>query len=80
MLNHIPFLYLGEMLDTSGCIDFPGFEDKWKTNCTETGKHGNCKDGKAAKVDEAQLRRDANDEGISVMDACCVCGGGTKGS
>ena len=26
-----------------------------------------------------QLEKDANDEGISAVDACCQCGGGKKG-
>ena len=27
-------------------------------------------------MDKSQLRSDANSDGISVLDACCVCGGG----
>ena len=42
-------------------------------------KFGNCKDGIPAKVAEEDLRSDANSDGISVLDACCGCGGGQIG-
>ena len=35
--------------------------------------YGNCKDGKPAKISAADLRLDANSDGVSVMDACCGC-------
>ena len=54
--------------------------------CEHTVKVGNCKHGapnKVAKADEEfvgmeKLQMHANDDGISVLDACCECGGGNK--
>ena len=68
------------MVFTVSCTDIPGFKDKYSTTCTQTREFGNCKDRKAAKYDEIELRENANTEGLSVLDACCVCGGGNKGS
>ena len=54
--------------------------------CEHTVKVGHCKHGapnKVAKADEEfvgmeKLQMHANDDGISVLDACCECGGGNK--
>ena len=66
------------MLGTESCTDHPGFKDKFGTTCAHTRDFGNCKDGKAERWDEEQLRKDANVEGVSSLDACCVCGGGNR--
>ena len=36
---------------------------------------GSCKDGKVAK-NKNRLRNGATSQGISVIEACCGCGGG----
>ena len=41
-----------------------------------TEKLGNCKAGEPV-LSKEQLQSDANSGGVSVLDACCVCGGGT---
>ena len=41
-----------------------------------TEKLGNCKAGEPV-LSKEQLQSDANLWGVSVLDACCVCGGGT---
>lgn len=60
------------------CVDIPNFKDTHNTNCKQTEEYGNCKDGKPDKVSESQLKLDANSDGVSVLDACCACGGGLK--
>ena len=54
----------------------PNYKDKYSTTCEQTKKWGNCKGGKPGKISGARLQKDANSNGISVLDACCVCGGG----
>ena len=65
----------------STCIDFPGFtilEHEDGTSCNETMKAGDCKYGKPIREGlESWWRLDT--QGYSVLDACCVCGGGIKG-
>ena len=39
--------------------------------------NGACRDCKPGVVGEEQLRGAANSGGVSPLDACCVCGGGT---
>ena len=68
-----------EILGSGGCTDFPKFKDKYGTTCTEAGKFGNCKDGGPGKYSAETLKNDANNQGVSVLDACCVCGGGIEG-
>ena len=46
------------------------------TTCEKLKSWGYCKDGKPRKVLEAGLRKDANSNDVSPLDACCVCGGG----
>ena len=58
------------------CTDVPNFKDIHGTTCEQTEKWGNCKDGRAGKIPENVLLADANADGISPLDACCVCGGG----
>ena len=55
------------------CKDDPEFRDKYDTSCQLTYFYGNCKDGKPAKISAADLRLDANSDGVSAMDACCGC-------
>ena len=62
------------------CVDIPNFKDKYGTTCARTKEFGNCNGGKPWKQTLAQLQSDANAEGVSVLDACCVCGGGTDQS
>ena len=62
------------------CEDIPNFKDKYGTTCARTKEFGNCNGGKPWKQTIAQLQSDANAEGVSVLDACCVCGGGTDQS
>lgn len=33
---------------------------------------------KPGKLTAEQLKEDENSEGVSALDACCVCGGGKK--
>ena len=61
---------------TEQCVDFPNYKDKYLTTCQATKDFGNCVDGKPGKVSEVRLREDANTDGVSPLDACCVCGGG----
>ena len=61
------------------CIDFYDFKDKHGADCNHAKQSGNCLDGKPGAIGEAQLKADANDDGVSPLDACCVCGGGEKG-
>ena len=61
-------------------MDIPNFKDKYGTTCARTKEFGNCNGGKPWKQTLAQLQSDANAEGVSVLDACCVCGGGTDQS
>ena len=41
-----------------------------------TEKLGNCKAGEPV-LSKEQLQSDVNSWGVSALDACCVCGGGT---
>ena len=66
-------------VDTTKCVDIPGFTDKYGTTCTNTAEKGNCRDGKPGKINADNLKKDANSQGVSALDACCVCGGGLKG-
>ena len=68
-------MFLGD----THCTDNPKFKDKYGTTCVQTRDYGNCKDGKPGKVPAWALRKDANRDGVSALDACCVCGGGNKG-
>ena len=69
--NDINLNFAGKITFT--CTDMPNFKDRWGTTCEQTMKFGNCKDGKPVKYSAAELRKDANSDGISVMDACCGC-------
>ena len=62
------------------CVDIPNFKDKYGTTCARTKEFGNCNGGNPWKQNIAQLQSDANADGVSVLDACCVCGGGTDQS
>ena len=57
------------------CIDIPNYKDKYGTTCSQTVNFGNCEHGEPLIPDE-QLIEDANSDDISVLDACCACGGG----
>jgi len=60
------------------CKNLPGFKDKWGTTCERTMEDGNCKNGKPWGIPAEELgQKDANSDGVSVLDACCGCGGGT---
>jgi len=60
------------------CTDVPNYKDKYGTTCKKMKEFGNCKDGKPGKISEQQLRVEANSDGVSPLDACCVCGGGQE--
>ena len=64
--------------NVASCVDIPNYKDKYLTTCEKTKEFGNCKDGKPHEVPEATLKSDANVDGVSPLDACCVCGGGLK--
>ena len=61
------------------CIDVQGYKDKHGTTCKQTEEYGNCSGGKPVKVDANLLKKDSNADGVSVLDACCACGGGLRG-
>ena len=64
--------------DQRNCKNLPGFKDKWGTTCERTMEDGNCKNGKPWGIPAEELgQKDANSDGVSVLDACCGCGGGT---
>ena len=57
-----------------------GFKDKKGTTCAQTDELGKCKDGIWWKKEgREELMEDANSQGLSVLDACCACGGGNQG-
>ena len=60
----------------NSCTDFPNYKDKYGTTCDEY-MNGACWDCKPGQAEEEQLRKAANSGGVSPLDACCVCGGGT---
>ena len=72
-------MHLCYVLGDNSCTDHPNFKDKYGTTCEKTRNYGNCKDGNPAKVSKQRLMNDANIDGVSALDACCVCGGGKKG-
>ena len=69
-----------------GCTDFNHFKDKYGATCEQVVEIGNCKNGAPNKVASRDIefksmenmQNDANAQGISVLDACCQCGGGNK--
>ena len=70
-----PILIRNVLASQFQCNDLPNFKDKYQTTCAQTKKFENCKGGRAIRQG---LENDANEDGISVLDACCVCGGGLK--
>ena len=72
---NISFLFETALASQFQCKDLPNFKDKYLTTCAQTKRFKNCKGGRAIKQG---LENDANEDGISVLDACCVCGGGLK--
>ena len=75
-----PFTDLHHAVSGFSCTDHPGYKDKYSTTCETTRELGNCRDGKRGNIDEETLMSNANNDGVSVLDACCVCGGGNKGT
>ena len=65
-----------QTIENESCADLPNYKDKYGTTCKKMKEFGNCKDGKPGKISEQQLRVEANSDGVSPLDACCVCGGG----
>lgn len=79
-----------DLANKDACVDhtysyLPIFKDIDGNTCDNLKVLGNCKDGKPVKGNVAMVgRMDAvypaggPADGISAVDACCVCGGGKK--
>ena len=70
------FLFVTVCVEIStDCIDIPNYKDKYGTTCSQTVNFGNCKHGEPL-LSIQQLHDEANSDGVSVLEACCACGGG----
>ena len=79
MFQPFSFIWKCKTEGTTKCVDVPGYRDKYGTTCAQTAENGNCRDGKPGKINADILKKDSNSQGVSPLDACCVCGGGQKG-
>ena len=61
----------------ASCVDVPNFKDKETLTCDNLKEWGSCKDGGPGEDDETTIKSKAVN-GVSALDACCVCGGGLK--
>ena len=67
---------------TTTCADDAGFKDSYNVTCAQYKEWEYCKDGKPdiySGNSLESLKKMSNDQGVSAVDACCVCGGGQEG-
>ena len=66
--------------DERFCTDLPEFADKHGQDCKNARLFGKCEDGTPANgYTEESLIGEANAQGVSILSACCQCGGGLDG-
>ena len=79
MSFHIIFWFTGRDV----CTDIPYYSDKNGVTCKKAVESGKCSNARPVgdtederKKIEEELDGNKNSDGVSLMDACCECGGG----